>query len=130
LAPYKWFIDVLDHFFGVNITDNNFKQDLLEFINANQEAFNSIRRAFNISQPKILGFGSDGIALDIGDKVLKIFTREMAYEDAMEAWERLYKNPDLAKTEAMMYEVGKFKNTEKLTKTDVPLFYYIILLKK
>jgi hypothetical protein len=57
--------------------------------------------------PILLGSGSDGVAFDIGkNKVLKIFKDISAFNAAKEAVRRLHLYPELARTEAMIYDVG------------------------
>ncbi len=77
-----------------------------DFVNDNKEKINSLRKWFT-KTPEFLGAGVDGSAFDVGNYVLKIFSSASAYKAAMEAWTRLHKNPDLAKTEAMIYDVGQ-----------------------
>ncbi len=72
--------------------------------------------------PKQLGSGDSGIAYDIGkNKVLKLFKDQHIYDKAMEAMERLHKQPEIADTEAMIYDaawLGKFHG--------ISVYYYIM----
>lgn len=57
--------------------------------------------------PTFLGIGSDGVVMDLGNgMVFKIFLNEGSYNHAVEAMERLHAEPDISKTEAMIYDAG------------------------
>lgn len=105
------------------LRDEN-KYDLIEvshFVEKNKEKINSLRKFFS-QPPQLLGSGSDGAAFDIGQGlILKIFKDHFSYQAAKDAIERLHSNPDLARTEVMIYDVGvlgTFRNTT--------LFYYVM----
>lgn len=93
--------------------DENFIGDVEKFYKKNKNKIDSLRKFYN-KPPTYLGGGSDGTAFDIGKGlVLKIFSDNYAYQAAKAAQERLHKFPDIAKTEAMIYDVGelgKFEN--------------------
>lgn len=58
-------------------------------------------------KPLYLGGGAGGVAFDVGDnKVFKLFRNAVEYEKAVEAQEVIFNRPDIAKTEAMIYDVG------------------------
>lgn len=121
LAHENWLINGLSALFGRN-KDVRFLQDLNEFIQENKPLINKLRRHFTSSDPQVLGQGADGVALGISPNlVLKLFRTRNAYHHAMKAMDRLHKNPELAKTEAMIYDagiLGEFNNQE--------VYYYII----
>lgn len=121
LAHENWLIDGLSALFERSKTVS-FLQDLKEFIQENKYKIDKLRKHFANSNPQILGQGADGVALGISPNlVLKLFKTENAYLHAMRAMDRLHKNPDLAKTEAMIYDaglLGEFDNRR--------VFYYII----
>ena len=95
-----------------------YPEDFTPWVKENSKIINSIRQSF-AHTPKFLGAGADGNAYDIGNgKVLKIFLSEAAFKKAKQALDRLHSNPLLAKTEAMLYDVGKFNGS--------PVYYYII----
>lgn len=98
-------------------------KDIEEFILTNQPIINSIiKNFFQTSRPKLLGVGSDGVAFDVGGGfVLKIFLDHVAYQKAQEAIERLHKHPAIAKTEAMIYDVGILGSIAETT-----IYYYVI----
>lgn len=75
--------------------------------------------------PKFLGKGRTGVAFDIGNnKVLKIFKDDKySYSQAYYAKERLHSNPDLASTEAMIYDVGELGSFEG------SIFYFYVVEK-
>ena len=81
----------------------------------------SLRTYFQ-QTPKKIGAGMDGIAFDIGgDKVFKIFRSDRGYQQAVKSLERLHKRPELAKTEAMIYDVGVLGELKGKT-----LYYWIM----
>ncbi len=95
---------------------------ITDFVNENKIKINSLRKWFT-KIPEFLGAGVDGSAFDVGNYVLKIFSSASAYNSAMEAWERLHKNPALAKTEAMIYDVGE------LGECSGNMIYYYVMEK-
>lgn len=104
-----------------NITWKSIDEDLIKkvqsFYKKNRTKIDSLRRFF-AKPPAYLGGGSDGSAFDIGNGlVLKIFGDKFSYDAALKAQERLHKFPQIAKTEAMIYdagELGKFDNSKKI----------------
>jgi hypothetical protein len=69
-----------------------------------------------------LGFGDDGVVFAIGPhRVFKIFKNKYAYDTAVQSMDRLFKTPDAAGTEAMIYDLGQFKPAYGIT-----LYYYIM----
>lgn len=88
---------------------------------ANKETIDSIL-TLGGSEKNILGKGVDGVAVDIGNgKVLKFFTDKFAYNKACEAMNRIHKNPELADTEAMIYDAGTIN-----LKNNRVIYYYVI----
>lgn len=111
------------------------EDQLIQFINSNKSTIDKIRASFTVSAPKYLGGGSDGVAFDIGDRILKIFKDETSFIKAKEAFNRLHTNSKLAKTEAMIYDVGKLGNYKKKSFYDdsyreVSIYYYIMEIMK
>jgi len=111
---------------GLRMIDQSFTTDELiplakTYINANQAQINNIRKHFSY-QPKFLGAGIDGAAFDVGPNlVLKIFSSSKSYQAAKETMEKLHKNKDFAKTEAMIYdaqELPKFNGNK--------IYYYLM----
>jgi len=103
--------------------------DFAKFVATNKSTIDKIRRTFEKSVPTYLGGGQDGVAYDTGSRILKIFKDESAYSAARNAFNRLHTNPGLAKTEAMIYDVGVLGKYGE--ETDDPwsgymLYYYII----
>jgi hypothetical protein len=98
------------------------KETTEKFINDNRDTLNRIRSQFQ-TEPKELGRGSDGIAYSIGkDRVLKLFKSRDAYEAAVNAIQRLWKQPESAVTEAMIYDAGAFNLIGGIHHS----YYYII----
>lgn len=101
------------------------ENEVLEFINNNKAAIDKMRSLFH-NQPKYLGSGASGTAFSIGPSlVLKLYTNpkvgDHIYEKTEDAVNRLHKQPELAATEAMIYDsgiLGKFRNEI--------IYYYII----
>ena len=124
LVRYEFLIRALKKLAGYNFEfDLNPYQGakLSDFINENKDKLNNLFTFFN-KQPEYLGSGADGIAFKIGDGfVLKLFNTPHGHNEAIKAMERLHKSPDLAKTEANIYDAGMlgvFSST--------PIYYYII----
>lgn len=103
ISHYYFITEALSDFF----TAINYNQ-IENFILENKDKIdNLIKLFFSTSHPRLLGKGSDGLAFQVSHKlVLKIFKHETAYRNALEAVERLHRYPELAKTEAMIYDVG------------------------
>lgn len=125
LAHNAFIVDAIKNIFAYPPSEKS--QKLLDkftnFINENKQIINKIRGSF-AHQPVMLGKGSDGVAFSINhDMVLKIFHSEHSYKEALKAQERLHKNPELAKTEAMIYDVGV------LGKWEGRNIYYLIIEK-
>jgi hypothetical protein len=130
LAQDDFIVITIDKFFN---TTPELTSDIISlcngFIKANKEKINSVRRFFQM-QPYYLGAGATGVAFQISkDHVLKIFRDKHGYLKAKEAQERLYKNPTLGKTEAMIYDVGKFNEyVDPINGLHIELYYYITQL--
>jgi hypothetical protein len=122
LAPNAWLILAIDEIFG---SANN--EPIEEFAQANKSAIDRIRRWFD-KMPHQIGKGSDGVVFDIGgQKVLKVFTDATAYHKAQEAVHRLHKEPLLAKTEALIYDVGELGIYKKRPEdAGMRLYWYVM----
>ena len=100
-----------------------------QFIRDNIDAINKIRGHFQYT-PRELGEGMDGVVFDISDfAVLKIFSSYPALEAAERAMERMHRNPEMAKTEAMVYDadiLGSFTYPVSGKKNSVLVFYSIV----
>jgi hypothetical protein len=126
VAHEAWLYEACKKLFGDNINKVFFSN----FVAKNKNVINKIRRSFKVTIPKYLGGGADGAAFDIGEgRILKIFRDQVSYEKAQAAHERLYKNPPLAKTEAMIYDVGVLGRFGDSHSNLGPLVYYYIMEK-
>lgn len=103
-----------------------------KFVQENLETLNRIRKQFE-HEPRQLGpGGADGVAFAISpSKVFKIFRSRNAYQAAREAMARLWKNPQAAATEAMIYDAGEFnpipiRINDQGAISSTYLYYYII----
>ncbi|MFZ4399356.1 MAG: hypothetical protein ACOYO1_04915 [Bacteroidales bacterium] len=98
------------------------ESEIYPFINANKKKIDKIISTFGRSDFKVLGSGSDGIVFDgNNDMVLKIFKDKFSYEKAVEAYNLMHSQNIMAKTEALIYDVGilgSFLNNE--------IYYYIM----
>jgi len=116
---------IYECFKGLYLIDDKSKNDLEQlynYINQNKSKLDRIMLQAETFRPKMLGAGADGVAFEIAkDKVLKIFTNKFAYEKSLEAINNLYQNPQISKTEAMLYDVGEFPPFK-----GKKLYYYII----
>jgi hypothetical protein len=120
-AHENWLITALSSLLS-KMPDGSFLNDVADFIKENKVTIDKIRRHFAVSNPQVLGQGADGVALAISPSlVLKIFRSEGSLKHALRAMERLHKNPDLAKTEAMIYDAGKLGELNRYS-----IYYYII----
>jgi hypothetical protein len=98
-----------------------FVREIQLFYNQNKNKINNLRKLFD-GQPKKLGAGADGVAFALSSTlVLKIFKTELTYKHALQALKRLHENPNLAKTEAMIYDVGILGDFY-----GSPIYYYVI----
>ncbi len=132
VAHNMFIIDIISKVLGVDYYKNN-KEIITffnEFIKNNKKPIDSIRSFLTTTNPKILGSGADGVALDIGNKkILKIFRDSVAFNKAKEAVHRLHKMPLLSKTEAMIYDIGEFSLEnlpESIFISHSPIYYYIM----
>jgi hypothetical protein len=125
LAHDNFLLPMFNHFFAGKFHPEDIQLLARNFIMQNRDKLNKIRRSFE-TEPVELGTGSDGSAFSIGsDKVLKIFRDEGAFRSSQAAMERLWQHPEIAGTEAMIYDagiLGVFGNEEQ----NYPIFYYII----
>lgn len=77
------------------------------FYSSNKEKLDKLRNNFK-ERPKLIGEGADGVVFSIGpDLILKIFKDDFSYLKAKETIKRLHDFPELAKTEAMIYDTGE-----------------------
>jgi len=115
----------LDPFFkeisAGKLNEHELKQEKDLFIQNNKSNLDKIISSF-ASYPKLLGMGADGAAYSISPTlVFKIFQDQFSYLKAKESFERLHKNPEFGKNEAMIYDIGIIGQFNNKT-----LYYYII----
>jgi len=120
VAYYDWFSQSVSNITGGQF-DFDFSTNMEAFVIGHKLKLDALRKWFKY-EPKLLGGGSDGTAWDIGNRrILKIFSDPVSYNHALQAVDRIHNNPSLAKTEAMIYdvgEIGKFGNH--------PIYFYIM----
>ena len=117
----EWLYDALRKRMGVNM------KDFVKFVQKNRKTIDRVRRSFTTQTPEYLGGGADGAAYDIGGgRILKIFSDETSFTKAKEAVERLHKHPSLARTEAMIYDVGELGQLYEGADYPVRIYFYII----
>lgn len=125
LDPKKYFkyfflAEAFKSLFGVQM-DNDFTARFIEYVEQHKHKLDKIL-SFASKSPKFIARGRDGAVFDIAPTyILKIFQDNKAYQDALTAAHRLHKNPDLAKTEAMIYDIGTLGEFDGWT-----IFYYIM----
>lgn len=125
LAHNYFIVETLGELFRVYVKNPNDVNNILNFINENKNKIDKIKSLFS-GRPQLLGHGADGVAFKISPTlVLKVFKDSYAYKTVQQAMDRLHKNPNLAKTEAMIYDVGILGEFNNQT-----LYYYIIELMK
>jgi len=121
IAQEDWVLKAMSSIFRLDIGSTDFTDNMNAFISKNKDKIDEIRKYF-IGTPKFLGKGADGVAFSISRNfVLKIFRDDAAYNHARQAVERIYRNPEIAKTEAMIYDVGILGDFK-----GYPVYYYII----
>lgn len=129
LGHYAWLVHGIDQILG-----GYSKKEIIEFLAKNRSKIDRVRRSFETQDPKYLGGGADGVAFDIGGgKVLKLFRDDISYQKALLAFDRLHKSPSLAKTEAMIYDVGilgKIGSYPDDPRSGRDVYYYIIEMMK
>ena len=115
------FIEVaLKNLHKYNYIDDS-EGEVESFMEDNYNKLNSVASGFSYP-PKLIGDGSDGVVFDVGpNQVLKIFQDSYSFNKAKEAVERLHKNPNLGKNEAMIYDIGELGEFRKK-----PIYYYVI----
>jgi hypothetical protein len=120
LSHNEFIVDAITGLYSVSQSPQTLDK-ITKCVEENKTKINRIRSMFT-TQPKYLGGGADGRAYAISPTaVLKLFRDTYSYNEAVKAVERLHKNPELAKTEAMIYDVGVLGTFD-----NEPLYYYII----
>ena len=121
LSHEEFVVNAICKLFYQSLNDDDSLRKITEFVKTNKPAINRLRSQFEFV-PKYLGGGADGIAYAISNTVvLKLFRDNHAYAAAKNAVKRLHENPEIAKTEAMIYDVGVLGEYD-----GNPLYYYII----
>ncbi len=78
-----------------------------QFLDTAKEKLSKIRPLMDTGSPKLLGSGVDGVAFQISKSmVLKLFKGKFALDKALSSMDILHKNPEMARTEAMVYDAG------------------------
>ena len=99
-----WLVEALEGMFDLEDDDIEAAN---KFVRDNRFVINKLRANFS-QTPKELGSASDGLVFDIGlGRVLKVFTDRLSLLKAMESLNKLHKANSMAKTEAMIYDVGR-----------------------
>jgi Fe-S cluster biosynthesis and repair protein YggX len=121
LAHNYYILEALSRLFFSDINNPEFISAVEYFVKKNRSAIDKIKSMCSIT-PEILGQGADGVAFNIGNNhVLKLFKSKAVFDATLDAHNRLFNNPELSKTEAMIYDVkplGSFLMN--------PIYYYII----
>lgn len=123
MVPYKFLDEALHSIAGRSMDNKLFENEKLTFINNNKNTLDKLISSFAY-RPKKIGEGDDGIAYSISPSlVFKIFKDQFNFIKTKDAFERLHKNPELGKNEAMIYDVGILGNFLGTT------IYYLIMEK-
>lgn len=105
-VPYKFMDDFFKEISAGKLNYQELKEEKNKFINNNKSKLDKLISSFAF-YPKLLGTGDDGAAYSIAPNlVLKIFQDQFSYLKAKESFERLHKNPEFGKNEAMIYDIG------------------------
>jgi hypothetical protein len=107
IAQHFYLIDMIRSLFGKEPTSDNDLASLKSQIVKNRVICDRVAAIIG-SRPKKLGMGADGVVYQVNDhQVIKFLTSRYAFEEAQKAFDRLHSNPELSKTEAMIYDLGK-----------------------
>lgn len=121
MSHNEYLVDAIQRLTGIGYTENELKE-IAYFINNNKSKINRLKNMFSGSQPTYLGGGDDGVVYAIGpDHILKLFKEKYSYEEAIKAIKRLHESPELARTEAMIYDAGFIGNIRS-----IPIYYYLM----
>ena len=100
IAQEDWLAEALRNVFQA--TDD----EIYQFIYRFYSTISDLRFSFN-KRPDLIGRGKDGVAFDIGgEKILKIFSNQFAYQKAKQSMTLLHSGKSKARTEAMIYDAG------------------------
>ena len=103
------------------VLSDNLLARALKDIEQNKANILNLEKMFE-TVPKDLGWGASGVAYDVGNnKVLKLFSDKFIHDKALQAIDYLHKRPEIADTEAMIYDtgyLGKFAG--------VNIYYYLM----
>lgn len=118
-SAYMFLAEGIQRLFGLGI-DDVFINNFTALVTNNTRLRSVLEAADTI--PTFLGAGQEGVAYSIGpSRVLKIFKQKASLQHAINAIRRLHQSPDLARTEAMIYDAGELG-----TFGNVPVYFYII----
>lgn len=118
-SSYLFLAEAIQNLFGLTI-DDVFMNNFSKLVNNNSRLRSILEVADTV--PTILGSGQEGIAFSIGPtRVLKIFKQKASLQHAINSIRRLHTSPELARTEAMIYDAGSIGNFGT-----IPIYYYII----
>jgi hypothetical protein len=121
LSHNYYLVEAINQLFGLDLENPSHISMLEKFYKDNESKIKNIRKNFSMN-PKKLGSGIDGVAFKINSfQVLKIFKSEHVFKDALESINRLHQSPEVAGTEANIYDAGVLGNILNNT-----LYYYII----
>jgi hypothetical protein len=122
MAHEAWLVYSLHKLFAFNDTSL-----ISNFFEQNKDKINKIRNMFSVGNQVALGEGQDGIGFDIGgNKVLKLFRSTSLFNKTKESLSALYKYPVIAKTEAMIYDVGILGQFEEFNGNKHNVYYSVI----
>ncbi len=123
VSENAFLIPVGEAMFNFTPSDEARTKMLEGFILKNKKAIDRLHSMFG-NNPKLLGKGSDGVAFQINNhQVIKFLTNAYAYQEAVKAMNRIHDEPEVAKTEAMIYECGEVGKWASKT------LYYVVLEK-
>jgi len=126
LSSHNFYIlEALEYISGLNLEHDSFLNAAVKFVHDNIDKINKIRSLCQYS-PRKLDQGMEGVVFSISDNlVLKIFTNQSSFQAAQEAQYRLYHQPEIAKTEANIYDVGVLGELT-LPTTYFTVYYYVM----
>lgn len=122
LGHYYFILEALAFLFNRSLDNKNFIKETEGFLEKHKNKIDQFKKMSQGGEITLLGTGAQGIAFQLSPNlVIKFFTSLEGYQEAKNSIERLHQHPELARTEAMMYDfgiVGTFSNS--------PVYYYIM----
>ena len=121
LGHYSFILQAFRIMFGEEgVLDESDIRETIHFVKQNKNKIDKLLSRCSIL-PTYLSAGGDGVVYTIGaDRILKIFREEYAYEQALEAMNRVFKGHQLGAIESYIDDAGELGYWNGM-----PIYYYI-----